>query len=514
MREMIDLIIAELRGSWRFRWQAMLAAWLICIGGWLFVYALPDSYESEAMVLIDTTSDLGPLLQTLTVNTDVLTRVEMVRVMLLGRRQLQRVARETDLYLRARTDLEADELILGLRSRITISSDRRQANVYQIRYSDSEPAMARAVVNTLLGNFIDDTLGANREGNQNAQNFLRNEINELEVELTSAEQQLADFKRTNIGKMPGREGDYFERLQTEMEDLETTRSHLRQANRRRSTLRDQLTGGAELSASNGSTPQSEIDQRITENERNLDYLQLRYTELHPDVIAVKATLEQLREQKQEQLDQLLESDGVGIVSDNPVIQNIQIELANVNVGIATLLEMESTHVSKIDELQEMVDVLPQIEAGLARLNRDYDVKLAQYRSLLQRLEVAELSQAAELSENVKFQIIDPPRLPTEPAAPGRPILLVLVLLLGLGAGGVVAFMGNMLNPVFSESKLLRQTIGLPVLGTILNIDTIEERLRKKIQIRSFGSVLALLFVSGILVIWFHDPGSNLVRSVV
>ena len=152
MREIIDLIIAELRGSWRFRWQAMVAAWLICIGGWLFVYALPDSYESEAMVLIDTTSDLGPLLQTLTVNTDVLTRVEMVRVMLLGRRQLERVARETDLYLRARTDLEADELISGLRSRITIASDRRQANVYQIRYSDSEPAMARAVVKTLLNN--------------------------------------------------------------------------------------------------------------------------------------------------------------------------------------------------------------------------------------------------------------------------------------------------------------------------------------------------------------------------
>ena len=162
MREIIDLIIAELRGSWRFRWRAMVAAWLICLGGWLVVYAMPDSYESEAMVLIDTTSNLGPLLQALTINTDVLSRVEMVRVMLLGRRQLERVARETDLYLRANTDLEADQLILGLRSRITIARDRRQANVYKIPYSDSEPAMARAVVNTLLDNFIEDQPSSNR----------------------------------------------------------------------------------------------------------------------------------------------------------------------------------------------------------------------------------------------------------------------------------------------------------------------------------------------------------------
>ena len=435
-------------------------------------------------------------------------------MVLLGRQQLEKVARETDLYLRATTDLEADELIRGLRSRITIASDRRQANVYQIRYSDSEPAMARAVVNTLLNNFIDDTLGANREGTRNAQEFLRNEINSLETELTSAEQELANFKRANVGKMPGKEGDYFARLQTEMEDLETTRSQLRQANRRRDTLRQQLTGGEQASTLNGTTSQSEIDERITENERSLENLQLRFTDLHPDVIAIQEALEQLREQKQEQMDQLLETDGVGIVSDNPVIQNIQIELANVNVGISSLLEMESTHVSKIDEFREMVDVLPQIEAELARLNRDYDVKLAQYRSLLQRLEVADLSQAAELSENIKFQIIDPPRLPTDPAAPGRPIMLVLVLLLGLGAGAGVAVIGNQLKPVFADSKLLRKTIGLPVLGTILILDTKEERLRKRSQIGAFGSALALLCALVIVVIWFHEPGSNLVRAIV
>ncbi len=85
MHEILRQVIAELKGSWRFRWIAVAAAWLICLLGWLVVYTLPDSYESEATVYVDTISALRPILDKMTIGSDVLSRVEIVTTAMLGR---------------------------------------------------------------------------------------------------------------------------------------------------------------------------------------------------------------------------------------------------------------------------------------------------------------------------------------------------------------------------------------------------------------------------------------------
>ena len=513
MRDIVDLVVAELRGSWRFRWQAMSAAWLVCLFGWVAVYAMPDSYESEATVFVDTTSALGPLLEKLTVSTNVLQQVDAVTTIMLGRQQLEKVARDTGLYFRAGPGLEMDALISGLRERISISHDRRsRTNLYKIKYRDSEPTMARTVVTTLLNNFMEESLDANRQGTQKAQKFLRDELGDIEADLIAAEKSLADFKRNNLGRMPGATGDYFSRLQAEMTALEQTRSELRLANRRLDTLHQQLTGERPaLDASSG--PQTDLDRRIADNKGRLEELQLRFTDRHPDVIAVKAMLVQLEEQREEQTQQLLDLEGLGIISDNPVFQSIQIELANINVEIAALQEQEANQKAKIAKARGLVDILPNIEAELTRLNRDYGVKQAQYRSLLQRLEVAELSEAAELSEDVKFQVINPPFLPVRPIAPNRPVLLTVILLLGLGFGGALAFFANQLKPVFSDPNVLQQVIGLPILGTVSALDSIVRRRKRMAQVSTFSAALAVLCMIFVGVFWFHESGSRLLQSI-
>ncbi|MDX1554543.1 MAG: glutaredoxin domain-containing protein, partial [Xanthomonadales bacterium] len=50
---------------------------------------------------------------------------------------------------------------------------------------------------------------------------------------------------------------------------------------------------------------------------------------------------------------------------------------------------------KIRELQKRVDTIPEVEAELTRLNRDYNVTKGQYESLVSRRETARLSEQAE-----------------------------------------------------------------------------------------------------------------------
>ena len=59
MRELLQLIRTEVRGTWRFRWLAMLVAWVICISGWLYVYTLPNIFEARARVFVDADSRLA-----------------------------------------------------------------------------------------------------------------------------------------------------------------------------------------------------------------------------------------------------------------------------------------------------------------------------------------------------------------------------------------------------------------------------------------------------------------------
>jgi len=490
------------------------AAWIVCILGWLVVFSLPDSFESEATVYVDTTSALRPLLDKLTVGNDVMSRVELVTTALLGRPQLEKVARETDLHLRASTGPEMDQLIFNMRNRIDIENNPRvEPNVYVIRYRDEIAQSAQDVVAAMLNIFVEDSLGANRQDTQNAQSFLRSELEKLQLSLEASDQELADFKKKNVGRMPGEGGDYFVRLQNEMDKLDDTQTSIQLAEQRQAALRQQLSGEKPMLESDVGS-QSELDQRIALHQSNLEALELRFTDLHPDVIAVKNILVELRAQKEQQIKDLQEGDGTGIASDNPVFQNIQIELTNVSVELATLRTQESAQQRRIRDLRDLVDVLPQVEAELARLTRDYDVKSTQYQSLLQRMEIAELSESAEQSEDVQFRIIDPPFLPERPISPNRPLFLLGVLVAGLGLGAGIAFLVSQLRPVFQDPVGLREVTGFPVLGSVTVMRTKERKSQRFRELAVFSVSLISLSILCLAALVMNETASSIVRNLV
>src|SRR4029078_13005348 len=82
---------------------------------------------------------------------------------------------------------------------------------------------------------------------------------------------------------------------------------------------------------------------------------------------------------------------------NPVYQNLKLELSRVQVELAELRQQIAEKESAVATLKSRVNTVPETEAELTRLNRDYEVNKAQHQALLQRLESARLSQSAETS---------------------------------------------------------------------------------------------------------------------
>ncbi len=79
---------------------------------WLdFVAAMPNVYQSEARVYVDTQSLLRPLLKGLTVETNPNTQIRLMVKTLLSRPNLERITRMTDLDVQASTPAQYEAII-------------------------------------------------------------------------------------------------------------------------------------------------------------------------------------------------------------------------------------------------------------------------------------------------------------------------------------------------------------------------------------------------------------------
>lgn len=504
MHDVVAQITQHVRASWRYRWYMVLLAWPLCIGGWAYVQSLPDQYHASARIYLDTQSMLRPLLSGLAVTTNAQSEVALMTRTLLSRPNLEKVARMTDLDLKAKTPEQMDMLLTGMLSKITLE-DTRQQGLYRITYLDRDPELAKRVVQALITIFMESTLGATRQDGDTARRFLDEQIKEYEGRLVAAEQRLTEFKRENLGRMPSEGRGYYENLQVAISELDQTQLNLQEAENRRKELQRQLEDNESLfgfstpSPSGGSaTP--ELDARIQAMESRLDELLLKYTDQHPDVQVLKNTIKDLEKQRDEAAVQTkVGGFGAGdAAAVNPYQAQMQLTVSEADANIAALRARANAQRRRVAELKQLVNIVPEVEAQLKQLNRDYDITKANYDTLLERRESAAITEQLEQSaDTVKFRVIDPPFVPSKPSAPNRPLLTSVVLGAGLAIGMVIAFFLAQLNPIFDSRRNLMEETGLPVLGGVSMVWTDEQRRKKRRELLGFSMLgAALLCVYG------------------
>jgi protein tyrosine kinase modulator len=529
MQPLIIQILDEVRGAWRFRWVALAAAWAVCLIGWGYIFTLPDVFEGSARVYVDSQTALGPLLRNLALDPNVESELSIVQKALLSRPQLETVARKTDLDLRAKTPEQMETLLKSLQARITVVNDLRggRANpdgLYRITFQDHSRQKTLEVVETLLNTFVEQTLGTKRTGQESAQRFLDDEIGELERRLTESEGRLAEFKKKNVGSMPGEGGDYFARLQQEMAGEQQVRQQLGLAETRRAELQRQLSGedpflfNFDQNTQTGGGEAGDIPSQIANLEKRLQEMLLRYTDKHPEVIALRDTIAQLKQRQQEELDKLKAggrpTGTLGqSVKSNPVFQGIQAELNRTEVQVAEMRQDLAQRTGRIAGLKRLVDTVPEVEAELSRLNRDYEITRTRYRELVERRETARLSENAERQGAVKFQIIDPPTVGFQPVAPQRVLLLLGVLAFALATAVALAYALNQIRPVYQNARVLALKTGLPVLGAVSRTWAGNQRVLARRATLAFSAGVSLLAVLCVVVVLFSDAGVQLAQRM-
>ncbi len=489
MKQELDRVLEEVRSAWRFRWIALAAASVLSVIGWSIVFTLPDRYAADARVFVDTRTSLKPALQGLTTEQNVDAQINYVRQSLLEGPQLEKIANQTGVLPVGVTDERTRTRILNTLSdgiALTVFSAGSQGDerstagsIYNFHYTDVSRDRALRVVETLLTTFVEQTLGGKREGSEHAQKFLETQIKDYEQRLSAAEDRLAAFKKKNVGLMPSEQGGYFAQLQNEVDAAKKAETELSIALSRRDELAKQLHSDAAISAAGTSTTimggrgisgGSDTLSRIQEAQAKLDELLLKFTDKHPDVIAARSTLDELKKRRLVELESLRRGDASAVASsgagNNPVYQNIQLELNKQDVEIAALRRESAQHQSTVAELRQRLNSAPQVEAEFQQLNRDYDVNKAQYTALLGSYQKARLGERADNAGSVRFEVVLPPTASVTPVWPKRTALLGGIWAAAMLLGGVVAYGLHVLKPIVNSVVAVNELTSFPILGVV------------------------------------------------
>lgn len=494
MNEVFEELRTALYSVWHRRWLAIAIAWGVCLLGWLVVAMIPNSYESRARIYVDVDDVLS---EQLGIAGDGREEITRVRQTLLSSVNLEKVITATKLGEEISERSQMDGAIAKLSENVKVESE--EDNLFSITasvgvggLSDAENAvLARNVVQKLLDIFREEHISGNRAEISGAIADLNDQLEERKVELEAAEGRRLAFE-AQYPDLVGGSATLSTRVQQQRAelrdidaDLAAAQSALAQMNSQIANTPRTIVGGP-----NAVGPQAALLQA----QSQLAELRARgLTDQHPDVASTSRQVEILTRQ--------VAAAGPGEVTGtpNPAYSSLIALRADRQAGVEALLARRAAIQSTLASLAASQATEPAVAAEANRISRDYDVLRANYEKLLEdREKLRTRGDVVDETSQYKFDLVDPPVVPQKPAAPNRPLLLIGVLFVGLGAGAGVAYAMSQLRSSFSTSQKLEKSMGIPVIGSIsLTLSETAKALQAK-RLKQFAGACAGL--GGVLVI--------------
>ncbi|PZU69197.1 MAG: chain-length determining protein [Sphingobium sp.] len=478
MAGLYDELLVLLHGIWSRRWIALAVAWGVCMLGWLGVSLIPNGYESKARVYVNTQSLLEDKIGITQVQSQQ--DLDRVRQTLLSAENLEKVVRGTDLA-QTMIDISATSADSGL-------SDGANARI------------AQQVVQKLIDIFQEENLTGGRTETRQSLAFLDQQIAGRGKQLEAADKRRVEFAQRYAGVLPGA-GTISQRMDAARLEINNIDAQLVQAQSALSAMNGQLAGTPAtlpgVAVGGGASP-------LAQAQAELAGMRARgWTASHPDVIAAQRQVDNLRRQGG--------ANGAAAAgTPNPAylsIKSMQAERAATVQALSTRkaqlqADLNTMTAHQIDE--------PGVASEQEKLDRDYAALQTQYDKLLaDREEIRLRGDVKTETGAVQFSVLQPASLPTAPAAPNRPLLLLGVLILGIGAGIGVAFAIGQLKGTFPTAARLERAVGIPVAGSITQVASTAQVALDKQRMKWFagasGGLAALCLL--LIVVEFIQRGT-------
>ncbi|HEX7877575.1 MAG TPA: XrtA system polysaccharide chain length determinant [Sphingobium sp.] len=480
MAALYDELLIALHGIWTRRWLALGVAWGVCMLGWLGIALVPNSYESKARVYVNTQS----LLQDKVGITQVQSQQDLdrVRQTLASTGNLERVVKETDLNQTVSGPRDIAAKITALREGITVMAQADPSMIdISAKSADSglsdgaNARIAQQVVQKLIDIFQETNLSSDRVETRQSLAFLDQQIAARGRQLAGAEQRRVEFEQRYAGMLPGA-GSIGQRMDAARMEINNIDSQLAQAQGALSAMNGQLAGTPQALPGVGA---SGGPSALAQAQADLAGMRARgWTTNHPDVIAAQRQVDALRKQG---------GGNGGGGTPNPAYLSIKSMQAERAATVQALQTRKGQLQSDLNAMSSRQTDEPGLAAEQEKLDRDYEVLKTQYDKLLaDREEIRLRGDVKTETGSVQFRVINPPSAPSAPSAPNRPLLLLGVLVVGIGAGVGAAFAMAQLKGTFPTAARLERAVGLPVIGAITQSVNTAQKLIEKQRLKWFA----------------------------
>ncbi|NWH06072.1 GumC family protein [Desulfobacter latus] len=488
----------------RGRWFLIIPLCISLTLGLGMTLTAEKSYQASTSILVQPQRVPTSYIRSV-VSSSIGERISTISQQVLSRSNLEQIIDQFGLYEDS-VGMYQEDKIAGLRKRIKVKIDhaRRGAEAFSISFTGNEPQRVMRIANTLASYFMDENLKVREAQAIGTSEFLDSELEKTQKRLEEKEQKLAAFRAKYLGGLPDELETNLRTLDRMQKQVTDKSQLLREVNNSINQLDSQISsmastndgfgmGGDNFQSFDFDEFEEEDDSELQAAQEKYEALLLRYTEKHPDVKKLKRTIDKLKEnleaekeleaaQDAEQPSAELEEDILPGMGWDPVAP-LKAQRAQL-VGEANNIQAEISAIQeKMKIYQQRVEDTPKRELELQSLKRDYGNIQDIYNSLLDRKLEAELSVNMEKKQKgEQFRILDYARLPERPISPNVKMMFLLSVAGGLGLGGGVLFLKELLSfSVIRRDDQIETELGLPILASIPPLQKTGDKTKQRIE---------------------------------
>lgn len=341
----------------------------------------------------------------------------------------------------------ADRLIGGLRvERI------KSAFVMNITYRDTDPKRAAAIANAYAETYAEQQVSEKREANAKAAAFLANQIERLRAQAQNDMRAVQDYRVANNLLSTTGATLTEQEISTYNQQVAEARARAVEDSARLGTARRQLlNGGGDIGQSLDSPVIQGLRQQRAQVSGKVADLSARYGDRYQELVDARSQLRDIDGQiRTEVLRELSSLDAASRVSAQ--------RLASLRSSLGTAegaLAQNNRAMVTLDDLTRRATTSQEL----------YENYLDRYKEV----------SAQTGTEAASARVLSAARVPAQPSSPNVALNLILGLLVGVGLGAASAIAAELFFTGFTTGDEVEQRTGLPYLGGVPLLSTVEPR---------------------------------------
>jgi len=430
---------------WQRRYYVLVCFLLMLAVGVVAAFGLPRTYRSTATLLVQS-QDLPTSMVDSPTSSAVEQRVARIREQVLSRGDLIQLIEQNDLYPKERREQPLSKVIEKMRHSTGIgalSSDIGQQSGTQnktiaiaMSFDYPDPGKAQSVLQSYVSKFLTmDSQDVEDQATLTVR-FLQDQANKLQSQISDLEGQLTSLKSRN-GTALATSG---------MPPMLDTGSITAQIAALQSENRQLI--------AQSRRPAGRSDA-LASAEAALAAAQSQYSDTHPDVIALRERVRELRQ----------------IAASAAPDTSLQEQIAANNASIRQLMQQRDETMARANAAVAGSARAPAIMEEAMQLENRATALRNQYQQVSENLLKAQNSARMATEQRAeRLSLVEPASLPDQPFSPNRPFLIAAAAAAGLALGLLLALAIELVSRPLRSPRQLEQ-LDLPVIGLVPLIKT-------------------------------------------